>query len=66
MRGGGGEAGGRRSPGKWRVKRQRKLLEIHSGEMPVLFSVVKIPCHAKKMYISILKKRIIPDIFKTS
>lgn len=29
----------------------------------VLFSAVKIPCQAEKMYISILKKRIIPDIF---
>ena len=32
----------------------------------VLFSAVKLPCQAEKMYISILKKRIIPDIFKTS
>ena len=36
-----GKAGGRRSPGKQRVKRQRKLLEIYSGEMPCSFLWLK-------------------------
>ena len=66
MRGGGGE--------DWREVLPRKMASEKAKETSrntfwgdaVLFSAVKIPCHANKMYISILKKRIIPDIFKTS
>ena len=66
MRGGGGEGWREALPRKTESEKAKETSRNTFWGDAVLFSVVKIPCHAKKIYISVLKKRIIPDIFKTS